>query len=197
MPDTDRELLQAAAPMTEAERLAMALDSVVGKYPHLLSGTMLTQAAAELRRLGAEVERLKPPEPAVQSPELEPPELKSLGDAADAAGLSGRKLPTIPIAACNVGDYVLATKYHDGDPGDRWAVGFYAGMERDRHMVKDSAGKQIHAGGYRGVIRIPLDVGDWLLKNARVLESSPGGAVNLLQMVATQFNADRIEEEQE
>lgn len=104
---------------------------------------------------------------------------------------------SIPIAACKVGDYVLATKYSDGDPGDRWAVGFYAGMGHDLHMVNDSAGKQIHAGGYRCVIRIPFDVGAWLLKNAHVLESSPPGAVNLLQMVATEFNADRIEEEQE
>ncbi len=24
-----------------------------------------------------------------------------------------------------VGDYVLATKYHDGNPQDHWCVGFY------------------------------------------------------------------------
>lgn len=27
-----------------------------------------------------------------------------------------------------VGDYVLATKYHDGGSLDHWAVGFYAGL---------------------------------------------------------------------
>jgi hypothetical protein len=112
-----------------------------------------------------------------------------------APGHEDARLTNEQAAAPPIGAYVLATKYHDGDPGDRWAVGFYAGMERDRHMVKNSDGKQIHVGGYRGVIRIPFAVGKWLLDNARMLESSPPGAINLLQMVATPFNAERITEE--
>jgi hypothetical protein len=94
------------------------------------------------------------------------------------------------------GDYVLGTKYSDGDPGDPWAVGFYDGIQYgDRHMVKDSAGKQIRAGGFRAVVRIPYAVGAWLLANARVLESSPPGAVDLQKMVRTAFNADAVEDD--
>jgi hypothetical protein len=94
-----------------------------------------------------------------------------------------------------IGSYVLATKYSDGDPGDRWAVGLYDGKHGNRHMIKDSDGKRIHAGGYRAVIRIPHEVGCWLLKNAKILESCPPGSVNLLQMVNTHHNTEIIAEE--
>jgi hypothetical protein len=94
-----------------------------------------------------------------------------------------------------VGDYVLATKYSDGDPGDAWALGFYAG-ELDmgnahsdikvppRYMVKDGAGKNIRGNGYRRVARIRKDVGAWLLNvAAKQLEQSPPGTVNLWTML--------------
>ena len=93
-----------------------------------------------------------------------------------------------------IGDYVLATKYHDGDPGDAWALGFYAG-ERDmddgsgikvapRYMVKDNAGKNIRGNGYRCVRPIRRDVGRWLLDVAsKRLELCPPGTVNLWTML--------------
>lgn len=75
------------------------------------------------------------------------------------------------------GDYVLATKWGDGDPGDPWAVGFYVGVdngpEPKRHLVKDSAGKLIRAGGYRRVGRVTPEIGKWLLDNADLLERAP------------------------
>ena len=83
-----------------------------------------------------------------------------------------------------INDYVLATKFHDGDPGDAWAVGYYAGMEGSRHMVKDSAGKQIRLNGYWRVGKIRIDVGTWLLSDAaKSLENSPPGTVNLWTML--------------
>ena len=94
-----------------------------------------------------------------------------------------------------VGDYVLATKYSDGDPGDAWALGFYAGeldMGNDRetikvaprHMVKDGAGNNIRGNGYRRVARVRKDVGAWLLNvAAKQLEQSPPGTVNLWTML--------------
>ena len=94
-----------------------------------------------------------------------------------------------------VGDYVLATKYSDGDPGDAWALGFYAG-ELDmgntrsdikvapRYLVNDSSGKTIRPNGYRRVERIRKDVGAWLLNvAAKQLEQSPPGTVNLWTML--------------
>jgi hypothetical protein len=83
-----------------------------------------------------------------------------------------------------VGDYVLATKYDDGDPGDMWALGFYDGERDGRHYVKDSAGQQIRGNGFRRASRIRKDVGNWLLNvAAKELERSPPGTVNLWTML--------------
>jgi hypothetical protein len=94
-----------------------------------------------------------------------------------------------------VGDYVLATKWDDGDPGDPWALGFYAGEldmgnDRDqikvapRYLVKNSAGQNIRPGGFRRVARVRKDVGAWLLNvAAKQLEQSPPGTVNLWTML--------------
>ena len=94
-----------------------------------------------------------------------------------------------------VGDYVLATKYSDGDPGDAWALGFYAGeldMGNDsetikvapRYLVNDSSGKTIRPNGYRRVACVRKDVGAWLLNvAAKQLEQSPPGTVNLWTML--------------
>lgn len=100
-----------------------------------------------------------------------------------------------PTVRPEVGDYVLATKWSDGDPGDPWALGFYAG-ELDmgnssqrvkmapRHMVNDSNGKTIRPNGYRRVARVRKDVGAWLLNvAAKQLEQSPHGTVNLWTML--------------
>ena len=80
------------------------------------------------------------------------------------------------------GDYVFATKYHDGDPGDPWAVGFYDKQEDERHFVIRADGSPI--GRYRCVRRIRPDVGRWLIEvAAKVLEASPPGSVNLWTML--------------
>ena len=91
-----------------------------------------------------------------------------------------------PNAEITVGDYVLATKYGDGDPGDAWALGWYDGVRDDkgRHYVKDNDGKQIRGNGFRRVARIRKDVGRWLLEVAAShLERCPPGTVNLWTML--------------
>ena len=70
-----------------------------------------------------------------------------------------------------LGDYVLATKYHDGDPQDSWAVGFYD-HEEGRHYVVDSAGQQMRGNGFRRVSKISEERGALLLRNAREIELS-------------------------
>lgn len=87
-----------------------------------------------------------------------------------------------------VGDYVLATKYGDGDPGDAWALGFYAGARdhfgQARHYVTDNDGNNIRGNGYRRVAQIRKDVGAWLLNVAAPhLEKCPPGTVNLWTML--------------
>lgn len=69
------------------------------------------------------------------------------------------------------GDYVLATKYGDGDPGDQWCIGFFAGTTptSNRFLVVDSDGKSFRHSGFRRCERIPpmcgkviLEAGDFI-----------------------------------
>ena len=105
----------------------------------------------------------------------------------DPPGIVGVDRQVRPAVA---GDYVLATKYGDGDPGDGWALGFYAGQMAEykylpaRHDVVDSDGNSIRGNGFRRVARIRKDVGRWLLTvAAKPLEQSPPGTVNLWTML--------------
>ena len=99
--------------------------------------------------------------------------------------------PLVP----EIGDYVLATKFHDGDPGDPWALGFYDGMFGDRHMVKDSSGKQIRAGGFRRVGRVTPEIGQCLWNNRELLERAPS-KINLWGMYDWSFVNEAIKEQQ-
>lgn len=74
------------------------------------------------------------------------------------------------------GDYVLATKYADGDPGDQWAVGWYDrnspnGIE-DRHMVVDETGKQFRHNGFRRCEKITHEQGVWIADHLSDIEAS-------------------------
>lgn len=72
------------------------------------------------------------------------------------------------------GDYVLGTKYRDGDPYDGYAVGFYDGcfdhFGQTRHLVVDGEGKQFRANGFRRVERISSQLGEWIVTNQRAIE---------------------------
>ncbi len=74
------------------------------------------------------------------------------------------------MKALQKGDYVLATKYADGDPLDQWCIGFYdQAVEVTggsiRHLVVDSDGAQFRHNGFRRVKKIRGDVGEALLNN--------------------------------
>ena len=100
---------------------------------------------------------------------------------------------TEPLAP-KIGDYVLATKFHDGDPGDPWALGLYAGVEfGDRHMVKDAAGQNIRGNGYRRVGRITIEIGKWLWDNRDNLERAPS-KINLWGMYDWDYVNEKVGE---
>ena len=69
-----------------------------------------------------------------------------------------------------VGDYVLATKYRDGDPKDHWVVGFFSGVlpkaTGNRYMVADADGKEFRGNGFRRIQKISAQRGKWLLDHA-------------------------------
>lgn len=75
-------------------------------------------------------------------------------------------------ASLKTGDYVLGTKWSDGDPQDHWAVGFYDGKLRDQHLVRDAQFNQFRASGFRRVKKISAERGKWLLDNSEQIEKS-------------------------
>ena len=65
------------------------------------------------------------------------------------------------------GDYVLATKYSDGDPQDQWCVGFYKGVlpksTNERHEIVDGDGNLLRGNGFRRVKKISRRRGEFIL----------------------------------
>lgn len=76
------------------------------------------------------------------------------------------------------GDYVLATKYDDGDPCDHFCVGFY----RDplvkgtniRHNIVDSDGNLIRGNGFRRAEVITKEEGEALVALMPKIGDKPG-----------------------
>lgn len=75
------------------------------------------------------------------------------------------------------GDYVLATKYTDGDPCDHFYVGFFRGMLRDRYLVDDGNGRLARANGFRRCERISQRVGTALCAAMPIIGNVPGRSV--------------------
>jgi len=73
----------------------------------------------------------------------------------------------------NKGDYVVATKYSDGDPKDAFCIGFFDSMTEhanSRYMVTNGEGRQFRGNGFRRVRRIRQDVGKKLVDNLHIIE---------------------------
>lgn len=81
----------------------------------------------------------------------------------------------------SVGDYVLATKYSDGDPQDQWAVGFVSNINADRFYVVDSQGTLFRASGFRRAQKITKKQGEKILKNKQYIELSCNSLWNWLE----------------
>jgi hypothetical protein len=61
------------------------------------------------------------------------------------------------------GDYVLATKFADGDPCDHFCVGFFTHSVDDRIFVNDGKGVSFRANGFRRAEVISREEGDAIL----------------------------------
>ena len=72
------------------------------------------------------------------------------------------------------GDYVLATKYKDGDPRDHFCVGLFRSMLNERYLVEDSNGVLFRAGGFRRCEKIQQTTGDILIKAFPLIGDRPG-----------------------
>ena len=66
----------------------------------------------------------------------------------------------------DIGSYVLATKWSDGDPRDQWAVGFLAGItdhSQPRFVVVGSDGTPFRLNGFRRAKTITQQQGEAIL----------------------------------
>jgi hypothetical protein len=74
-----------------------------------------------------------------------------------------------------IGDYVLATKYSDGDPQDHWCVGFLGGILKyesgDRFDIVDNDGNSFRGNGFRRIKKISAKRGEWILERRKEIES--------------------------
>ena len=73
-----------------------------------------------------------------------------------------------------IGDYVLATKYTDGDPRDHFAVGFFKEIlkyeSEDRYTIIDNDGKEFRRNGFRRCEKISPKTGKTLVDNIKIIE---------------------------
>lgn len=72
------------------------------------------------------------------------------------------------------GDYVLASKWSDGDPQDAWCIGFFEEYkeEWERYIIVDNEGKPFRANGYRRAKKISYQRGAWMLGHKEMIEQS-------------------------
>lgn len=72
------------------------------------------------------------------------------------------------------GDYVLATKYYDGDPGDHFCIGYYDGCFQNgretRYIVVDDKGQCFRANGFRRVAKISSRRGTWMVQHFALIK---------------------------
>ena len=94
------------------------------------------------------------------------------GSSVDGRQAVGRRLR--PLVR---GDYVLATKYADGDPCDHYFVGFFREMLGDRYLVEDGKGALARSGGFRRCERISGRVGNAIVEAMPLLSDIPGKSV--------------------
>jgi hypothetical protein len=74
-----------------------------------------------------------------------------------------------------VGEYVLATKYDDGDAGDHFFVGFVSGYtHHGRYLVVDNDGRSQRANGFRRAERITTEEGSALVAMFPDIGDKPG-----------------------
>ena len=93
-----------------------------------------------------------------------------------------------------LGDYVLATKWHDGSVSDHWCVGFYAGtlpkVNGDRFLVENDQGHSFRSNGFRTVQKITANEGKTLLEVAPPLEGGDECLFDILEDIRTGVGKD-------
>ena len=97
-----------------------------------------------------------------------------------------------------VGDYVLATKYQDGDTCDHFCIGWISGFlfkgNGFRFDVIDNNGKLFRGNGFRRAKVITSEAGTYLLNHFRDMEQAEISVWGWLVIAAKELKA--LEEDQ-
>lgn len=91
------------------------------------------------------------------------------------------------------GDYVLATKWHDGDSRDQWCCGFFEGMtghDNQRYDVVDSEGRPFRSNGFRRCEKIHPVIGKYLVENSQYISAIK---LPLWEYIASEMHNTSIE----
>lgn len=92
------------------------------------------------------------------------------------------------------GDYVLATKWGDGDPKDPWCIGRYSEAietpKGTRHIVTDNDGVPFRSEGFRRVRRISQHVGLYILYHATEIEESGRNLYGLVRELSKKLTKE-------
>lgn len=88
-----------------------------------------------------------------------------------------------------LGDYVLATKWHDGCVSDHWCVGYYVDDLRDRYLIEDDQGHLFRTTGFRTAQKITPEEGKFLLETIPPLE----GGDECIFTILSHYRADAWE----
>ena len=87
------------------------------------------------------------------------------------------------------GDYVLATKYSDGDPRDHFAVGYFRDMTwHNRFNVVDDNGKLFRHNGFRRIEKVPKELGLTIINEMENIEKGGIGVWDYLEIVKDRDN---------
>ena len=91
------------------------------------------------------------------------------------------------------GDYVLATKWHDGDSRDQWCCGFFEGMtgrDNQRYDVVDSEGRLFRNNGFRRCEKIHPAIGKYLIEKSQYISAIK---LPLWEYIASEIHSTSIE----
>lgn len=87
------------------------------------------------------------------------------------------------------GDYVLATKYSDGDPKDHFAVGYFRNMTLDNSFnVVDENGELLRYNGFRRIKKIPKELGLTIINEMEIIKKGDICVWDYLKIVKDRDN---------
>ena len=98
------------------------------------------------------------------------------------------------MAQLKQGDYVVATKYSDGDPADHFCVGFFRDMtnhDEPRYNIVSSDGELFRGNGFKRAMRINKELGEMITAKFETIERSDVSVWKWVRQFKKEINASQ------